>query len=53
MTRNESDLQKLLKYHIIEKNIIEKTNVVNMTAPSMINEGTLLPVERCEESKIG
>ena len=48
MTRNESDLQKLLKYHIIEK-----TDVVNMTAPSMINEGTLLPAERCEESKIG
>jgi uncharacterized surface protein with fasciclin (FAS1) repeats len=42
MTRNESDLQKLLKYHIIEK-----TDVVNMTAPSMIktNEGDSLNVD--------
>ena len=42
MTRNESDLQKLLKYHIIEK-----TDVINMTAPSMIktNEGDSLNVD--------
>ena len=42
MTRNESDLQKLLKYHIIEK-----TDVVNMTAPSMIKtkEGDSLNVD--------
>jgi len=42
MARNESDLQKLLKYHIIEK-----TDVINMTAPSMIktNEGDSLNVD--------
>jgi uncharacterized surface protein with fasciclin (FAS1) repeats len=42
MTRNESDLQKLLKYHIIEK-----TDVFNTTAPSMIktNEGDSLNVD--------
>jgi len=42
MTRNESDLQKLLKYHIIEK-----TDVINMTAPSTIktNEGDSLNVD--------
>lgn len=42
MARNESDLQKLLKYHIIEK-----TDVINMTAPGMIktNEGDSLNVD--------
>ena len=42
MNRNESDLQKLLKYHIIEK-----TDVINMTAPGMIktNEGESLNVD--------
>ena len=42
MTRNESDLQKLLKYHIIEK-----TDVVNTTAPSMIetDEGDSVNVD--------
>ena len=42
MTRNESDLQKLLKYHIIEK-----TDVINTTAPSMIKtkEGDSLNVD--------
>jgi transforming growth factor-beta-induced protein len=42
MSRNESDLQKLLKYHIIEK-----TDVINMTAPGMIEtkEGESLNVD--------
>jgi uncharacterized surface protein with fasciclin (FAS1) repeats len=42
MTRNESDLQKLLKYHIIEE-----TDVINMTAPAMIKtkEGESLNVD--------
>lgn len=42
MARNESDLQKLLKYHIIEK-----TDVINMTAPGMIktSEGDSLNVD--------
>jgi len=41
MTRNESDLQKLLKYHIIEK-----TDVINMTAGMIkTNEGDSLNVD--------
>lgn len=41
MTRNESDLQKLLKYHIIEK-----TDVINMTAGTIkTNEGDSLNVD--------
>ncbi|MDD1749783.1 MAG: fasciclin domain-containing protein [Methanothrix sp.] len=42
MNRNESDLQKLLKYHIIEK-----TDVINMTAPDMIktSDGESLNVD--------
>lgn len=42
MNNNQSDLQKLLKYHIVEK-----TDVVNMTAPAMIktNEGDSLNVD--------
>jgi len=42
MKRNESDLQKLLKYHIIEK-----TDVVNTTAPGMIetDEGDSINVD--------
>jgi uncharacterized surface protein with fasciclin (FAS1) repeats len=42
MSRNESDLQKLLKYHIVEK-----TDVINMTAPGMIEtkEGESLNVD--------
>jgi uncharacterized surface protein with fasciclin (FAS1) repeats len=42
MKRNESDLQKVLKYHIIEK-----TDVINTTGPSMIktDEGDSLNVD--------
>ena len=42
MANNQSDLQKLLKYHIVEK-----TDVINMTAPGMVktDEGDPLNVD--------
>jgi uncharacterized surface protein with fasciclin (FAS1) repeats len=46
MTRNESDLQKLLKYHIIEK-----TDVVNTTAGMIeTNEGDSINVDLRNET---
>jgi uncharacterized surface protein with fasciclin (FAS1) repeats len=49
MTRNESDLQKLLKYHIIEK-----TDVINMTAGMIkTNQGDSLNVDLKNETVNG